>query len=205
MKTETTNEPFAIVPQALIEHPHIDAVDKLIFAHCLGKYQTKRDNGEPWTFSGASIARGTGQNERTIRRHLKKIRKDGVLKLYGSRMNGKKRYDVFVFVPEALQTLISTADKMSVVIANADRGFDAIEKQQRTTTADNLSAQMSAKRKMIEGRLEKEDGPNNKGLRSQPPTPPLGVAPYQGMNGNHLQPLDGEALAKQFEDLFPKS
>jgi hypothetical protein len=211
MKTETKIEPFAIVPQTLIADPNITPTDKIIFAYLLGKYQTKRDNGEPWTFSCPSIAKGTALNERTIQRRIKAIRKHGVLKLHGCLMSEKKKYDVFVFVPEALETLIATSDKLSVVIPNAAKGFDAIGKQHPTNcpaTADSLSDRMSAKRKMTEGRLEKEDGTNNKRLRSQPPTLPLGVAPYQRMDGKHLQPLDGEALAKQWEDLWttiPKS
>jgi hypothetical protein len=157
MPTETTKEPFAIVPQSLTAHPGINPVDKLIFTHLLGRYQTKKHDGEPWTFSVPGIAKGTGLNERTVRRHVKSIRKDGVLKLYGSLMNGKKRYDVFVFVPKALEGVISATDKMSVVILNNDRGIDAIGKTATDITADNESAQMSARSKMIEGRNYKED------------------------------------------------
>jgi DNA-binding Lrp family transcriptional regulator len=170
MRTEQTNQPFAVVPQALTAHTSIEPVDKLIFTHLLGKYQTKRDNGEPWTFSGSSIAKGTGLNERTVRRHLQSIRKRGILKLYGSLMNGKKRYDVFVFVPESLETLILSTDKMSVVILNTDKDFDALGKEQRTSTTDNESAQMSAKRKIVKGRLESKEDYRNKMENGMNPT-----------------------------------
>lgn len=157
MKTETTKELFAVVPQALTANPNINSVEKLIFTYLLGKFQTKTENGRPWTFSGPSIAKGTGLSERTVRRYLKKIRKDGILKRYGWLMSGKKRYEIFIFMPEALNKFISTADKMSAVIVSLDNGVDEIEKNQRTTTADNESAQMSDRNKIVEVRSEKED------------------------------------------------
>jgi hypothetical protein len=105
-------------------------------------------------------------------------------------MNGKKRYDVFVFVPEALTALVSTADKMSVVVlAGVETTTDI--------TADNESAEMSAKRKRIEGSEYKEDDRNNKNSnkenRSQPPSTLAAVAPKQ---------MTGEEMAEAFGRLF---
>ena len=158
-KTEGKNL-FAVVPQTLTARPDIDATDKLIYTHLLGKYQTKKKDGTPWTFSAPSIADGTGLSERTVERRIKKIREKGILKLYGKLMNGKRLYDIYVFVPEALEKLISTADNLSVVIANNDKALNNVDKQlptEKQGTADSLSDKMSAKSK-----IEKEDGPKRK-------------------------------------------
>lgn len=172
MSKKTTKELFARVPQTLTAHPGINTVDKLIYTHLLGKYQTKREDGQPYTFSVPGIATGTGLIERTVLRHMPGIRKSGILKFYGTLMNGKKHYDVFVFVPKALETLISTADKMSVVIPLQDNKVEAISETSTDKTADNESAKMSDRSKKIEERYvqgkEKEESTSTGENRLQP-------------------------------------
>src|SRR5690242_14195272 len=110
MDTETSNEPFAVVPHKLTAHTSIEPSVKIILTHCLEKYQTKTTTGHPWTFSVPGIAVGTGLSERTVRRHIKTLRKHRALKLYGSLMSGKKKYDVFTFDRAELNSMISTTD-----------------------------------------------------------------------------------------------
>lgn len=204
MKTsETTNQPFAIVPQALLEDPSITPTDKVILSYLLGKYLTKRDNGEPWTFSCPSIAHGTGMRIRNVQYRVEHLRKHGVLKLYGSIISNKKRCDVFVFVPKAFQTLISTGAKIAPVIANVDKGFDAVGKHQAQTTGANVAPDIASKKKMIEGRSEKEDDHNNNKAPAffSSAVPELGFGEWcilQGLDLTHLNQQEKENAFKRY-------
>ncbi len=159
---------FAEVPHELVASRRLKASVKVILIHCLVRYQTEKDNGEPWTFSVAGIAAETGLSERTVSRKVGPLRKQGVLKFYGRMSDGEREYDVFTFSPEGLVALIRITGKASLVVRPAPNGFDAPAKITADKTADNLSDNLSDKtppRREDRRREEaKREDDNNQGL-----------------------------------------
>lgn len=159
---------FAEVPHELVTARRLKPTVKVILTHCLVRYQTKKDNGEPWTFSEAGIAAETGLSPKTVGRHVGPLRKKGVLKLYGTMSGGEREYEVFTFSPEGLVALIHTTAKTPVVLLRAANG-DGVATLETATdkladnSSDNLSDNLSDKtpprredRRREEGRREDE-------------------------------------------------
>jgi hypothetical protein len=135
---------FAEVPHELVTARRLKPSVKVILIHCLVRYQTKKDSGEPWTFSEAGIAAETGLSPKTVGRHVGPLRKKGVLKLYGTMSDGEREYEVFTFSPEGLVALLRTTAKTSVVLLRAANGDGAaILETARDKLADNLSDNLS--------------------------------------------------------------
>lgn len=135
---------FAEVPHELVALRGLKPSVKVILTHCLVRYQTKKDDGKPWTFSAAGIAAETGLSEKTVGRHLGRLRSRGVLNLYGTMSDGEREYEVFTFSPEGLVGLIRTTAKTSVVMLRAANGDGATVETATDKLADNLSDNLSA-------------------------------------------------------------
>ena len=146
---------FAVVPKELISSRKLKPSEKLILTHCLARYQTKTESGVPWTFSTPNMAIGTGLSERTIRRHLPKLLKQEILKLYGTMeyrttKDGEKlTYEVYSFVPPKLETFLISAEEWKVV-PHSDK--------MSAKSSDKLTDKLSDKTPPIIEDNKREDG-----------------------------------------------
>ncbi len=158
---------FAEVPHELVTARQLKPSVKVILMHCLVRYQTKKDDEEPWTFSAAGIAAETGLSERTVSRHMKPLRRNGVLKLYGTLSDGEREYQVFTFSPEALVALIRTTARTSVAVLRAANGDGAtVERASDKLSdklSDNLSDKMPPKREDRKREDDRREDENNQG------------------------------------------
>ena len=128
--------------QQVNRHRGITPSTKLVLIYLLGKYQTKREDGRPWDFSHASIEHGTGLPRRTVYNIMKVLITAKVLKHYGQVKVRTHPMNLYLFVPEALNTYLKDSAKSEMTIID---NASAVETTIEATPKDRDSAKDSAK------------------------------------------------------------
>lgn len=144
---ELNKEPFAIVPQELLATKQFTPSEKLIISFLLAKYRTTLSNGEPWTFSVASIIEGTSMERRAVEKIVKTLNKVKILKDYGIKkqaFGAGRPINLFTFNQNALNNLMRiSATDTTIVLVNDNADKSNIEALPRNQLAPELAPELA--------------------------------------------------------------
>lgn len=129
---ESSKEPFAVVPSRVTAHKGITPSTKLALTYLFERYRAKTEDGKPWTFSNASIAKGTGLPVRTVRNVTKDLQRHGVLKLYGTIRPRTRPMPVFVFIEANVDRYLTAKRAVNVEVLETENGRPVVATFKKT-------------------------------------------------------------------------
>ena len=151
----TSNDNFSIVPKQLTASNLFHSGEFRVLVSILGTYQTKLENGEPWTYSIMSLSKATSLSDKTVSRIVTRLRQLRILNLYGrlkhDHSKGRTSYPIYTFDRSALDTMISTKDKVSVVKEVETSCETHIEPLTKDKLTDKVSDKTPSRSNIIKG------------------------------------------------------
>ncbi len=107
-------ERYSYVTQQLTASDKFNDSQFRVLVYMLGTDSIVLENGDPFTHSAASLSIATPLERRTLERIIAAFVKLKIVKLFGTKQNGKHHYNIYSFDSAALESILKTPEKSKI-------------------------------------------------------------------------------------------